>query len=78
MRTLTSSNPRISVRLRLAVTITALITWGIGAYVGCHGLNLTHPIATSTTVKNPVVAKKDSAAFGVTTASRQRASRVAA
>ena len=35
MSVITSSNPRISVRIRLAVTITALIAWGGSAYVGC-------------------------------------------
>lgn len=46
MSGITSSNPRTSLSVRAAVTITALITWGFSAFVGCLHANSSPSVQT--------------------------------
>ncbi len=60
MSGITSSNPRTSVSIRAAVTITALITWGFSAYVGCLHANSSPSVQTEQTEFGTATSNRDS------------------
>ena len=60
MSDITSSNPRQSVSIRVAVTIAALITWGVSAYVGCPHPNPSPSVQSEQTKFDTATSDRDS------------------